>query len=125
MRSTRSNGDRNPAFRAIEKARIVELIVSAAIVRAGAAKKPLDDVDRLAEAFAPFDAARPPRSDNVLVETLSGPEAEREAGSAEEAEGRRALGNDCRMVAHKWAGHGSHQADLVGRVGDGAKHRPG
>jgi hypothetical protein len=70
MRSTRSNGDRNPAFRAIEKVSIVELVVSAAIVGEGAAKKPLDDVDRLADAFPPLDAARPTRSDNVLVEAL-------------------------------------------------------
>jgi hypothetical protein len=125
VRSARGDRDRDLAFRAIEKARIVELIVSAAIVREGAPKKPLDDVDRLAEASPPLDAARPTRSDNVLVEALSRPEAEREAGSAEEAEGRRALGNDCRMVAHKWARQGCHQADLVGRLGDGAKHRPG
>jgi hypothetical protein len=125
MRSARGKGHRDLAFRAIEKASIVALIVSAAIVGEGAAKKPLDDVDRLAEAFAPLDAARPTRSDNVLVEALSRPEAEREARSAEEAEGCRALGNDCRMVAHKWARHGCHQADLVGRMGDGSKYRPG
>jgi hypothetical protein len=124
MRSVGGDGDADLAFRAIEKASMIEPIASAAIVGEVAAKKSLDDVDRLAEAFPPLDAARPTRSGNVLVEALSRAEAEREAGSGEEAKGRGALGNDRRMVAHNRACHGCHQADPVGRIGDGAEHRP-
>jgi hypothetical protein len=88
-------------------------------------RRSLDDIDRLAEAFPPLDAARPTRSDDVPVEALSGAEAERERGSAQEAVGRRALGDDRWMIAHKRACDGCHKADPAGRMGDGAEHGPG
>ena len=68
---------------------------------------------------------RPAVADDVLVEVLAAAEAEGEPAVGEQLQRRGLLRDDGRVVAHRRAGHVGHQLDPLGRLRDGAEHRPG
>ena len=66
---------------------------------------------------------RPAITEDVLVEGLTGTDAELEPTVEQHRAGRRRLGDDRRVDAHRRAGHG--RADVqVGDGGDGPDHAP-
>jgi len=72
-----------------------------------------DDLERLAEHLS-SDAGRwPSPPDQVLVQLLAGPDAERETAAAQARDCRGGLRDDRRVVAERGAGDGGDQADAL------------
>ena len=98
--------------------------MAAAVVLQAAGKQSLDDVERFGQPLVPFNHARPALADDMLVQALAGAQPKREAAVAEQAHGRRRLGDDCRMVAHDRASHRRHEPEIRGGLHDRAQNRP-